>query len=152
MGDTEEKRGQKMQASEELSGLVRQATGIAKAPYVAAFVRMLVESGKKVVLWGWHRAVYDLWMDALKDLKPVLYTGSESSTQKEAARTAFVEGDARILVMSLRSGAGLDGLQGVCDTGVFGELDWSPGVHDQCGGRIHRDGQPNPVFLYFRNR
>ncbi len=149
MGDSEEKRGQKMQASEELSGLVRQATGIAKAPYVAAFVRMLVESGKKVVLWGWHRAVYDLWMDALKDLKPVLYTGSESSAQKEAARSAFIDGDAKVLVMSLRSGAGLDGLQGVCDTGVFGELDWSPGVHDQCGGRIHRDGQQNPTFLYF---
>lgn len=149
MGDTEEARGKKMQASEELSGLVRQATGIAKAPYVAAFVRMLVESGKKVVIWGWHRAVYDLWMDALKDLKPVLYTGSESASQKEAARLAFVDGDAKILVMSLRSGAGLDGLQGVCDTGVFGELDWSPGVHEQCGGRIHRDGQKNPVFLYF---
>jgi len=149
MGDTEEARGQKMHASEELSGLVRQATGIAKAPYVAAFARMLVESGKKIVLWGWHRAVYDLWMDALKDLKPVLYTGSESATQKEAARLAFVEGDAKILVMSLRSGAGLDGLQEVCDTGVYGELDWSPGVHEQCGGRIHRDGQKNPVFLYF---
>ena len=149
MGETEEKRGQKMHASEELSGLVRQATGIAKAPYVAAFVRMLVESGKKVVLWGWHRAVYDLWLDALKDLRPVLYTGSESATQKDAARLEFIEGDAKVLVMSLRSGAGLDGLQDVCDTGVFGELDWSPGVHDQCGGRIHRDGQPNPVFLYF---
>jgi SNF2 family DNA or RNA helicase len=149
MGDTEEARGQKMHASEELSGLVRQATGIAKAPYVAAFVRMLVESGEKVVLWGWHRAVYDLWLDALKDLKPVLYTGSESATQKEHARQAFIEGDAKILIMSLRSGAGLDGLQEVCTTGVFGELDWSPGVHEQCGGRIHRDGQTKPTFLYF---
>lgn len=146
---SEEARGQKMQASEELNGLVRQATGIAKAPYVAAFVRMLVDSGEKVVLFGWHRAVYDLWMDALKDLRPVLYTGSESANQKETARRDFVEGDAKVLIMSLRSGAGLDGLQSVCKTGVFGELDWSPGVHDQCGGRIHRDQQKDPVFLYY---
>ncbi len=48
----------KMKASEELSYLLRQATGIAKAPYVASFVRLLVESGERVVLYGWHREVY----------------------------------------------------------------------------------------------
>lgn len=40
--------------------------------------------------------------------------------------------------MSLRSGAGLDGLQTGCDTGVFGELDWSPQVQLQCLGRLRR--------------
>ena len=149
LGEGESQRGAKMQASEELSGLVRQATGIAKAPYVAAFVRMLVESGEQVVLYGWHRAVYDLWMDALKDLSPVLYTGSESPNQKEQARQKFIDGEAKILVMSLRAGAGLDGLQQCCKTCVFGELDWSPGVHEQDIGRIHRDGQKDPVFAYF---
>jgi SNF2 family DNA or RNA helicase len=43
-------RGAKMHASEELSNRLRQATGIAKAPYVAAFVRLLIENGEKVVL------------------------------------------------------------------------------------------------------
>ena len=43
----------------------------------------------------------------------------------------FIDGDARVLMMSLRSGAGLDGLQEVSHTAVFGELDWSPGVHRQ---------------------
>jgi SNF2 family DNA or RNA helicase len=32
---------------------------------------------------------------------------------------------------------------------VFGELDWSPGVHLQNVGRVHRDGQPDPVAAYF---
>jgi len=45
--------------------------------------------------------------------------------------------------------AGVDGLQEVCRTVVFGELDWSPGVHEQCIGRIHRDGQKEPVAAYF---
>lgn len=44
---------------------------------------------------------------------------------------------------------GLDGLQGSCRTVVFGELDWSPGVHEQCIGRIHRDGQAEHVTAYF---
>jgi SNF2 family DNA or RNA helicase len=110
---------------------------------------LLVESGEKVVLFGWHREVYALWMDRLSDLKPALYTGTESPTQKEQARDRFINGEAPILIMSLRAGAGLDGLQHTCRTVVFGELDWSPGVHEQCVGRIHRDGQPDPVVAYF---
>lgn len=145
----ESHRGEKMHASEELSNRLRQATGIAKAPFVAEFVRLLVESGEKVVLFGWHREVYSIWLERLKDLRPVLYTGSESPTQKEASRDAFVNGDAKVFIMSLRSGAGLDGLQKCSRTVVFGELDWSPGVHEQCTGRVGRDGQEHPVVAYF---
>jgi SNF2 family DNA or RNA helicase len=141
-------RGVKMQAAEEFSNLLRQATGIAKAPYVADFVRMLVEGGEKVVLFGWHRAVYDIWLSKLSDLGPVLYTGSESPARKEVNKTLFTEGHAKILIISNRSGAGLDGLQFVCRTAVIGELDWSPAVQLQNIGRIARDGQPHPVAAY----
>lgn len=53
------------------------------------------------------------------------------------------------VLLSLRSGAGVDGLQHVCNTVVFGELDWSPGVHEQCIGRVDRDGQAHPTMAYF---
>jgi SNF2 family DNA or RNA helicase len=142
-------RGEKFRAAEELSNLVRQATGIAKAPYVAEFVKLLVENGESVVLYGWHREVYSLWLDRLSALKPVMYTGSESPNQKDEARRKFVEGETKVLIMSLRAGAGLDGLQSHAHTVVFGELDWSPGVHDQCAGRLHRDGQTEPVVAYY---
>lgn len=142
-------RGEKFRAAEELSGLVRQATGIAKAPYVAEFVRILVANGERVLLFGWHRAVYDLWLDRLRDLEPAMFTGTESPTQKAEAVQRFTEGKTPVLIMSLRAGAGLDGLQGHARTCVFGELDWSPGVHDQAIGRLHRDGQEQPVVAYF---
>lgn len=142
-------RGERMQAAGQFDTLMRQATGVAKAPYVAEFVRILVENGEQVVLFGWHREVYSIWMEKLADLNPVLYTGSESSREKEAAKAAFIAGDCRVLCMSLRSGAGVDGLQDVCCTAVFGELDWSPGVHEQCTGRIDRDGQTQPVMAYY---
>lgn len=142
-------RGEKLMATEEFNILMRQATGIAKAPYVAEFVRLLLESGEKVVLYGWHREVYSLWLELLADYKPCLYTGSESPKQKDQAKEAFISGDCRLLIISLRSGAGLDGLQDHCSTVVFGELDWSPGVHEQCIGRVARDGQLNPVMAYY---
>lgn len=140
---------EKMRASEELSWRLRQATGIAKAPFVADFVRMLVESGEQVVLYGWHHEVYEIWRERLRDLSPAFYTGEESVKQKDDAKAAFVSGAAKVLVMSLRAGAGLDGLQGVARTVVFGELDWSPGVHEQCIGRVYRDGQAEAVCAYY---
>ena len=138
-------------ASEELSWRLRQATGLAKAPFVADFVRLLVEGGERVLLYGWHREVYRIWQERLKDLGQVLYTGSESVPQKVQAQKDFVEGRSKVLIMSLRAGVGLDGLQGICRTVVFGELDWSYGVHEQCEGRVHRDGQKEPVFAYYLN-
>ncbi|MBU3625943.1 DEAD/DEAH box helicase family protein [Polynucleobacter sp. JS-Safj-400b-B2] len=142
-------RGEKFHASEEFNVILRQATGIGKAPYVAEFVRLLLASEQKVILFGWHRQVYDIWMEQLAEFKPVLYTGSESPKQKQASKEAFVNGDSRLMIISLRAGAGLDGLQDVCKVGVFGEIDWSPGVHTQCIGRYHRDGQSDPSLAYF---
>jgi superfamily II DNA or RNA helicase len=142
-------QGQKFRASEEFNVLLRQATGIAKAPYVAEFIRLLLASEEKVILFGWHRECYSIWLEQLAEFKPMLYTGSESPKQKAAAKEAFVAGDCRVLIISLRAGAGLDGLQSVCKVGVFGEIDWSPGVHEQCIGRYWRDGQDEPSLAYF---
>lgn len=142
-------KGEKMQAAGELSYKLRQATGIAKAPYVAQFVKMLIESGEKVLLYGWHRAVYDIWLDQLGSFNPVLYTGSETAKQKQDSFNRFANGDTNLIIMSLRSGLGLDGLQHHCKTVVVGELDFSPAVHQQGIGRIFRDGQRHPVIAYY---
>lgn len=142
-------REERWTAAGDLDWRLRQATGIAKAPYVAQFVRMLLEGEKKIALFGWHRAVYDLWLEALKEFKPVMYTGSETAAAKNKSLREFIHGDSRILIMSLRSGAGVDGLQKVCSVPVFGELDWSPEVHEQAIGRFRRDGMDEPVVAYF---
>lgn len=144
-------KGQKFRAAEEFNILMRQATGVAKAPFVAEFVSLLIESGESVILYGWHREVYGIWQERLARYAPVLYTGTESPRQKEDAKSAFLSGDSKVMIISLRAGAGLDGLQfhPSCSTLVFGELDWSPGVHEQCIGRLERDGQEKNVSAYF---
>jgi superfamily II DNA or RNA helicase len=141
----------KGEAAREFDMKLRQATGIAKAAYVAAFVKMLLDDGEKVVMTGWHRAVYDVWASLLQpDYGMYYYTGSESPNQKNNSVNDFIKSSKPcVFVMSLRSGSGLDGLQNVCSTIVHGELDWSPGVHLQCTGRLARDGQSKPVFNYY---
>ncbi len=141
---------ERFQASGQFESWMRQATGLGKAPYVAAFVRMLLEQDDEpLVLCGWHREVYSIWMEKLKKFNPVMFTGSESESQKRRAEEAFKSGESKVFILSLRSGSGLDGLQHVSSRIVFGELDWSDGVHEQCNGRLHRDGQTQPVFAYY---
>lgn len=139
---------ERLQAAEQFSQVLRQATGVAKAPYAADFIRLLVENDEPVLVFAWHRAVYDILLEKLKDLQPVMYTGSETTAEKQRAKDRFVAGESKIMLMSLRAGQGVDGLQKACNTVVVVELDWSPGVLEQDIGRILRDGQENPVTAY----
>lgn len=151
---------ERFQAAGQIDWMLREATGVDKAQYVAEFVRLLLQSEEKVVLWGWHRRVYDIWMEQLAEFNPAMYTGTESPKQKAAAEDAFCtpidpanpDAACRVLIMSLRSGAGVDGLQKHARVGVFGELDWSPQVHEQAIGRLRRDGMSDdPPVIYFLN-
>ena len=125
----------------------RQATGVAKAPYVAAFVRSLVEGGEKVLLFAHHHAVMDLYKQELKSLHPVFITGRETDAQKDAAAQKFMAGGTDLCVISLRSASGLNLQRATCV--VFGELDWSPAVHSQAEDRAHRIGQEDSLACYY---
>lgn len=165
-------RDERFEAAGELDWKLRKATGLSKVMEAASFIRLLVEDGEKVLVYGWHHEVYDELMRILRDekldggdLNPALYTGRETQRKKEIERARFMGGptlaqakvdynDARlqetnVMLMSVRAGAGLDGLQFVCSTVVFVELDWSPGVHEQAEGRVYRDGQGLPVMVYY---
>lgn len=125
----------------------RQATGIAKAPFVAAFVRALVDSGEKVLLMAHHHAVMDIYKQELKSLKPKFITGRETENQKSEAADAFMQGKTNLLCISLRSASGLNLQRASCV--VFGELDWSPAVHSQAEDRAHRIGQQDSLLCYY---
>jgi hypothetical protein len=142
-------RTERWSLSGQLDMKIRHATGVAKAPYVAEFVKMLLTREKKVVLVGHHHDVYEIWQEKLAAYKPVLYTGRQSPTQKQQAVKDFVDGDSRVLILAVRSGAGLNGLQLASSTMVFGELDWSPAQHHQVIGRLARDGQQEPVAVFY---
>lgn len=136
-------------AARELDLKMRQLTGIAKARSVAAYVRLLLRDCPRVLLTGWHREVYSIWERELAEFAPVLYTGSETAAGKSRSVEAFTNGESRVMMISLRSGVGLDGLQHHCQDVVFGELDWSPQVHYQIIGRLRRPGQREQVTAHY---
>ncbi|WP_415913098.1 SNF2-related protein [Neptuniibacter sp. QD37_11] len=136
-------------AAREFDLKMREMTGIAKAHQTAAYVRMFIEAGQPVLLFGYHHEVYRIWEEELADLNPLFYTGKQTGAQKEKNKMAFINGESDLLIMSLRSGAGADGIQHRASTVVFGEFDWSPLIHHQCIGRLDRDGQEDPVFVFY---
>lgn len=136
-------------AARELDIMVRKNTGVSKAKFVAEYTKIILENGEPVLLAGWHRDVYEIWLEELKSYNPAMYTGSESPSQKQKAKDAFVNGDTDLMIISLRSGVGLDGLQHRGSIVIIGELDWSPKVHDQLIGRLNREGQAGQVTAIY---
>jgi SNF2 family DNA or RNA helicase len=138
-----------MSSSSQFDLRLRQLTGISKAKETATFVRMLIEQGSPVLLFGYHREVYRIWEEELGDLNPAWFTGSESISKKEKEKQRFLNGETDLIIMSLHSGAGVDGLQKRCKNAVFGELDWSKSRHQQCISRVDRAEQMDDVYVYF---
>lgn len=143
---------EKGMAAREFDSKIRQTTGIAKAAYIGAMAGEIAATGQKIIVAGWHREVYQIIMSALKtaEIPFFMYTGSETPAQKAANAQAFInhQGGA-VFIMSLRSGAGLNGLQMVSNTILYAELDWSPKAHEQLNGRLLRDGQTDSVSAIY---
>lgn len=125
----------------------RQATGLSKAPFVAAFVRALLEGGERVLLFAHHHQVMDRYRTELHAFHPVFITGRETQDQKDQAAGAFMSGKTNLCCVSLRAAAGLNLQRATCV--VFGELDWSPAVHSQAEDRAHRIGQEDSLLCYY---
>lgn len=132
---------------ESISQQARQATGMAKAPYVCQFVRALLEGGEKVLLFAHHHAVMDVYRQELKAFSPGFITGRETDIQKARAVDRFMEGASNLVCVSLRAASGLNLQRATCV--VFGELDWSPAVHSQAEDRAHRIGQEDSLLCYY---
>lgn len=140
-------RFEKGRLTREIVNDSRQAIGIAKASFVTAFLKMLLDAGEKVLVFAYHHAVFDIYQEELAAYNPVEITGRQTSAEKDRSVTAFQEGRTNLCMISLRAAAGLN-LQRASVV-VFGELDWSPAIHSQAEDRAHRIGQEDSVLCYY---
>lgn len=127
----------------------RQATGIAKAHHVANFVRGLMEADEPTIVFAHHHAVFDVLLDQLAGYAPVCITGRETPAEKWEAKEAFRTGKTNLILISLRSATGIDGLQERARVVVFAELDWSPAIHAQAEDRAYRIGVLDSILCYY---
>ncbi len=129
----------------------RRATGVSKAPYVAEFVRALLQAGERPLVYAWHHDVHNGLMEKLAEFRIVQITGQQTAAQKDAAIQQFDAEQADAVLLSLRATAGIDGLQRRATCVVFAELDWSPAIHSQCEDRLQRIGmgELDSVLCYY---
>ena len=139
--------GQRAILEESISQQARQATGVAKAPFVCQFVRALLDGGEQVLLFAHHHDVMDIYKKELKAFSPGFITGRETPLMKERSVERFMTGKTDLLCISLRAASGLNLQRATCV--VFGELDWSPAVHSQAEDRAHRIGQEDSLLCYY---
>lgn len=129
---------QRGQAIAEMDRESRRATGVAKAPHAARFVATLIDAGERPLVFAWHHDVHERLEEDLRERDPVKITGKQNHGERHEALKQFAAGDAGACLLSLRTAAGLDGLQQAATCVVFAELDWSPAIHAQCEDRAHR--------------
>lgn len=127
---------------------VRRMMGIALAPQVCDHVEMLLAGGEeKLVLFGWHTQVLDIYQHRLGKYGLVRVDGSSSARSKGMAVDLFnIDPGTRIIIGNLLSlGTGTDGLQNVCNHALIGEPSWTPGENIQAFDRLDRGGQQRTV-------
>jgi superfamily II DNA/RNA helicase len=118
----------------------RMAAGLAKVDAVVRFIVGLIEGGERPLIFAWHHAVHERIAEGLAAYKVAIITGKQTTKQKNAAKKRFMNGGTPALLLSLRTAAGIDGLQRRATCVVMAELDWAPAVFTQCETRVARLG------------
>jgi SNF2 family DNA or RNA helicase len=76
--------------------------------------------------------------------------GSMKVTDRQKIIDDIAEGRKKIALISLKAGGmGINGLQYGSDKVIFLDQSWVPADHHQAQGRVHRNGQKNPVQSFY---
>lgn len=143
-------KGEKESARNKVAHLLRTAYAL-KEKSLMAWVEDFLESGKKLLLFAWHRSVVEVLYDTLKDYHPAIIYGGMSTGEREEARTKFInDPKCRVIVANIQAGGvGIDGFQEVCSDVAFAEFSHTPNYHRQAEDRLHRSGQKTSVTSYY---
>ncbi len=125
--------------------VVRRMMGLALAPQIANYVKMLIDGGEeKIVLFCWHIEVANILEKALAAYGVVRVS---NVSDKAGKVKRFVEDRNMRIILgnTLTLGTGTDGLQAVCNHAIIAEPDWVSGNNEQAFDRLDRGGQTRTV-------
>ena len=129
---------------------MRQITGVAKVGSTVDYIEELIENtDQKVIVFLHHHVARGLLFKALeaKKIGFISITEADNATRKDQIKQDFIaDPSKRVLILgTLSSGEGVDGLQEVCHRMIVMERQWNPANEEQAEKRLHRIGQDNPV-------
>lgn len=144
------KKGDHESARNKVAHLLRTAYAL-KEKSMLLWLEDFLSSGKKLLLFAWHRSVVEVLYDSLKKYNPAMLYGGMTANEREAARLKFIEDKTcKVMVANIQAGGvGIDGWQNCCDSVAFAEFAHTPALHNQATDRLHRGGQANTVTAYY---
>ena len=128
--------------------VVRRMMGIALAPQVVDYVKVLIDGGEeKLVVFAWHIEVLNILQAGLAKHGVVRIDGSVGPTKKQRLVDEFiVNPKLQVIIGNIQSmGTGTDGLQFASNHALICEPSWQPGENEQCFDRLDRGGQTRTV-------
>lgn len=130
---------------------IRRKIGLGKIKPSAEHIRNILESEKKIVVFGYHKDVIKGLAKELDDFEPSVITGSTPIKKRQKMIEQFVNcPESRIFIGQIQAaGEGIDGLQHAASMGVFVEIAYTPGIIKQAIGRLYREGQTRPCLFQF---
>jgi SWI/SNF-related matrix-associated actin-dependent regulator of chromatin subfamily A-like protein 1 len=126
----------------------RRLMGVALAPQISDYAADFLEgSDEKLVIFGWHIEVLDIFEAELSRFGTVRVDGRKSPQARQKAVDDFVnKSSVRVFIGNIQAaGTGLDGLQKASSRCYLAEPDWVPAQNEQAVSRLDRFGQENVV-------
>ena len=138
---------------------MRQITAVSKIESCIDFATdFLMTTDRKLIIFLHHHLARNLLNDKLKVWckdgafePPLLIKEGMSVEQQEEVKRKFREDAAhRIIILgTLSSGEGMDGLQDSCSDIMILERQWNPANEEQAEKRVHRIGQSRNVKITY---
>ena len=151
----QERADSKAEAARRAEELVRlnalkKLTAKLKLPGAMDWIRDLLDSGQKVILFAHHKTILT---QLAKKFKAPKIVGDTSARERKAIVDEFQAGKHQVVVCSIKAagvGLTLTGPQEApCSNVVFLELPWTPAELDQAEDRAHRIGQKSHVTAWY---
>lgn len=145
------RKAQKAEALVKIGYLLRLSAQLKIKSVIEWAERFFEEnSNEKLVLFAKHVDVINTLKEKIKQ-KSVIVNGTVTGKKRKLAIDQFIKDDkTRLFLGNIdAAGTGIDGLQTVCSTLAFVELDWRPALHLQAEARLERIGQKSTTWAYY---
>lgn len=127
--------------------VLRQVVALGKLSAANEWIRNMVDSGEKVIVFAHHREVLQALFEEFPGAVHIF--GGDSLEDRQAAVDKFQTDPQCMIFIGSIQAAGVGNTLTAASNVLFVELDWTPGQLDQCEDRAHRKGQKKSVTAWY---
>ncbi len=134
--------------NQDIISVTRQELVKTKVPLVLEFVERALDSGEKLVVFGYHIEPLKLLKEKLGD-KAVMFTGQTAQSKRQEFVDRFQSDPTCSVFIGQYVAAGVGLTLTASRHVLFIEPDWTPAIMEQAEDRVHRISQTRGVLCQY---